>query len=82
MALSAELGRAGYTPDWIQTRAQVTLQPVNNQPTISEIHLITEARVPGIEDKPFQEIAEGARQDCPVSRALKGVNITLEARLV
>ncbi len=82
MALSAELGRAGYTPDWIQTRAQVTFQPVNNQPTISQIHLITEARVPSIEDKTFQEIAAGARQNCPVSRALKAVNITLDAKLV
>ncbi len=82
MALSAELSKAGFTPNRIQTQAEVTLEQVNNQPTISRIHLNTEANVPGIDNNKFQEIAEGARKGCPVSRALTGVNITLNAKLV
>src|SRR5512146_1968458 len=73
MALSADLERAGFPPDRVQTQAEVTFEQVNEKPTISRIHLITEARVPGIDEKKFQEIAEGAREGCPVSRAITAV---------
>jgi osmotically inducible protein OsmC len=82
MALSADLGRAGYTPRRIQTTAHVHLNPVEGKSTITRIHLETEAEVPGIDEKTFQEQAEGAKKGCPVSRALASVEITMSARLV
>lgn len=82
MALSADLGQGGYTPTSIQTTATVYLQPVDGKPTISRIHLSTEAKVPNIDEKTFLEQAEATKMGCPVSRALGGVEITLEARLV
>lgn len=82
MALSADLGRADYTPTRIQTTANVHLERVDGKQTITRIELDTEAEVPGIDDKTFLEFAEGAKAGCPVSRALAGVEITLNARLV
>jgi osmotically inducible protein OsmC len=55
---------------------------VEGRATITHIQLETEARVPGIQEQAFQEIAAGAKQGCPVSRALASVEITLQARLV
>lgn len=81
MALSAELGRAGFTPQSIDTRADVTMEKVNDQNTISKIKLTTHARVPGIDEKTFMEKAEAAKKGCPVSRALAGVQISLDAHL-
>ena len=81
MAFSGELTRAGFPPNQIQTRAEVTLEPVDGKNTISKIHLITVAEVPGIEDKTFQEKAQTAKKGCPVSRALAGVEISLTATL-
>jgi osmotically inducible protein OsmC len=82
MALSGDLGKAGYTPQQVKTKAQIRMEKVEGRSTITRIHLDTEARVPGIEEQAFQQIAEGAKKGCPVSRALTGVEITLDARLV
>jgi osmotically inducible protein OsmC len=82
MALSGDLGKAGYAPEQIHTKAQVTLDRVDGKARITKIHLDTEAKVPGISAEKFQEIAEGAKQGCPVSVALAGVQISLNARLV
>ncbi len=82
MALSADLGRAGFTPTRIFTQATVTLGQVDNKSRITLIHLDTEAVVPGIDDSAFQKIAAGTKEGCPVSAALAAVNITLTARLV
>ena len=49
---------------------------------ITKIHLTTEAEIPGIDDATFQQQAEGAKKGCPVSKALAGPEITLEAKLV
>ncbi len=81
MAFSSNLVKAGFTPTRIQTRAEVHFGPVDGRPTISRIHLTTEAQVPGIPEDQFQQIANGAKENCPVSRALKGVEITLDAKL-
>jgi lipoyl-dependent peroxiredoxin len=81
MALSGDLGRAGYEPESVETTATVQLDKVENGFKISRINLETEARVPGIEDAEFQEVAEGAKKGCPVSQALKAVEIDLDARL-
>ena len=82
MALSGELGRAGYDPKRVSTEARVSLVKGDAGFSINRIQLVTEAEVPGIEDDEFQEIAEAAKNGCPVSRALAGPEITLEAKLL
>ena len=81
MALSAELGKAGFKADTIATTAGVTLE---NHPqtswTVTKIHLETTAKVPGITPEKFSEIANGAKAGCPISRLLKA-EITLDAKL-
>ncbi len=79
MALSLELENAGYKPVSIATQAKVHLN--TEELAISQIDLITEAQVEGIEETEFQKIAEGAKNGCPVSKALAGVNTKLTARL-
>lgn len=82
MALSGELGRAGYEPTRISTTARVHLLKRDEGFTITRIDLETEGAVPGIEEAEFQEKAEAAKAGCPVSRALKSVSeITVTARL-
>ncbi len=80
MALSAELGRAGFTPQRLTVKATVTLEPVDGKPTVSSSALELEGVVPGIDDAKFQEAAAGAKANCPISRLLN-TNITLTARL-
>ena len=80
MALSAELGRAGFTPTRMATQATVTLEQVNGQWTITTVHLENEAWVPGIANEQFQAIAAGAKANCPVSRLFKA-EIALAAKL-
>lgn len=82
MALSAGLEQEGYSPEQVNTTATVTLEEVDEAPTISRIHLVTEARIPDMDDRTFQEFANDAKENCPVSRALAGPEISLEARLV
>ena len=82
MALSAELGKAGITPERIFTKAEVTLGKVGEKSRITTIHLDTEVKVSGIDAAKFQEIAAATKEGCPVSAALTGVNITLTARMV
>lgn len=81
MAFSAGLEKAGYTPENVETTARVTLESVDGAPTISKIHLDTRGRVPGIKESVFQEQAEEAKKNCPVSRLYKGAQITLKASL-
>jgi osmotically inducible protein OsmC len=81
MALSAELGNAGFTPESIETSAVVTLD-LHGTPTITKIRLTTKAKVPGIDKAKFDEIANGAKAGCPVSRVLAAAEITLDATLL
>jgi len=79
MALSAGLARADTPADELHTSATVTFQPGEG---ITRIALTVEGRVPGIDGVAFEEAAEGAKENCPVSKALAGVpEITLEAWL-
>jgi osmotically inducible protein OsmC len=80
MALSAELGKAGFTPDSIETSAVVTLD-MHDKPTVTKIHLTTKAKIPGIDKAKFDEVAKGAKEGCPISRLLKAAEITLDATL-
>lgn len=81
MALSNMLAQAGHVPTRVETTARVHLEPVDGKQTIRRIELICEADVPGIEADEFQKIASEAKSGCPVSRALTGVDISLEASL-
>jgi osmotically inducible protein OsmC len=80
MALAFGLDNAGFTADAIETEAQVTLDQVAGGFAIGAIHLTTRARVPSIEQGKFNEIAAGAKANCPVSKVLNAT-ITLDATL-
>jgi lipoyl-dependent peroxiredoxin len=82
MALANELTKAGHEPDSVRTTAKVHLAKTEGGFGISRIDLATEARVPGIDEDAFQQAADGAKEGCPVSKALAAVEITLDARLV
>src|SRR5688572_30722631 len=82
MALAAQLTRAGQPPTRIHTTAQVKLDKVGDAFSITKIELDTEAEIPGIDDATFQQYANGAKQNCPVSKALAGTEITLTAKLL
>ena len=81
MALSNELAEAGFTPDSVETQANVTLDIVDGDPKITTSKLIVNAHVPEIDEDTFMEHAEGAKKGYPVSKALAGVNIKLDATL-
>ena len=78
MALSNELSKAGHTVETIDTKADVSFQPGRG---ITGIVLTTRASVPGISAEEFTTFAEGAKTNCPVSAALTGTTITLDAGL-
>jgi len=80
MALSLMLGEAGSTPDSLETQAAVTLEKKGDGFEITSSHLTLKAKVPGIDDAKFQEIATKAKEGCPVSK-LFNARITLDAEL-
>ena len=82
MAFAGALGRAGFDPTSVSTTAEVHLVKTDEGFRVPRIDLRTEATVPGIDDGQFQEIAEGAKQNCPISQLLKTAEITLDAKLV
>jgi osmotically inducible protein OsmC len=82
MALSSALGRAGYNPIKIETQAAVHLQKLEAEYTIVRIDLKTEAQVADINEEKFLEIANGAKKNCPISRALEVPVMNLEAKLL
>ena len=82
MALTSALERAGFSPEQVHSDAQANFDNKAGQWTVETIDLDVSAKVPGIDDAKFQEIAEGTRTACPVSRALAGVKINVKAKLV
>lgn len=82
MALSFKLAAAGFTADELRTTASVELQSKDGGFVISNIELALEAKIPGIEESQFQEIAKDAKENCPVSRALSATPMNLEAKLI
>jgi osmotically inducible protein OsmC len=80
MALSFMLNGAGFTADAIDTEATLTMEQVNGNWTVTGIHLMTRARVPGIDAAKFAELASNAKANCPISRLLNA-SITLDAAL-
>ena len=81
MALSAGLGAAGYTPESVETSAKVLLEKAETGFAIRRIDLTTTAVVPGIDEAAFQEQAETAKANCPISKALAATDIHLTATL-
>jgi len=80
MALSADLGRAGFKAERIESTAEVSFGKVDDKPTVTASHLMTKARVPGIDRANFEKIANETKVGCPISRLLK-LDITLDATL-
>ena len=81
MALSAVLGKAGFVPDDIRTRAEVTMEPgMDPGPTVTGVTLVLAARVPGIDAATFDDLAQQAKAGCVISRAL-AVPVQLQATL-
>ena len=82
MALSHQLAQAGHPPKRVHTTAKVNFEKQTEGFAITRIELRTEAQVPGIDNAAFQKAAQGAKDGCPVSKALKATPITLEAKLL
>ena len=80
MALSAQLGTMGLTPDRIATSASVSLEKVGDGFAITAVHLTVKAKVPGADAPQFQTAANNAKAGCPVSKVLNAT-ITLDATL-
>lgn len=82
MALSHMLAEGGHKPERISTQAKVALGKSGDGFAITSIELVTEGVVPGIDAATFQKYAEEAKAGCPVSKALAGTQIKLQAKLV
>lgn len=80
MAFSAELGKAGFTPASIHVTATVSLEKTDAGWTVTESDLDLKAKIPGIDEAKFLEIANGAKAGCPISRLLNA-KVTLDAKL-
>lgn len=81
MALSMMLGEAGLTADRIDTAAEVTLDKQADGFAITAVHLVLRAKVPGASEAQFLEIANKAKEGCPVSKVLNA-KISLDAALM
>jgi lipoyl-dependent peroxiredoxin len=83
MALSSEIANAGGTPQSLDVTAMVTLGPDPEKGgfAITGVKLVVEAEVEGLDAAAFAKAAQTAKEGCPVSKALAGTTITLEASL-
>jgi len=80
MALSSELGKLGMTPESLDTKATLTLEFIDGNPTITASQLEVTARIPGADRDKFDQAAHNAEVGCPVSRVLKA-KISMTATL-
>jgi osmotically inducible protein OsmC len=81
MALSHGLSQAGNPPERLEVSAKVTLDQRDGAPTVTTSELTVTGSVPGLDQDGFAEAAAGAGKECPISRALAGVEITVDAVL-
>jgi osmotically inducible protein OsmC len=81
MATAFQLSGVGHPPNSLQCDATLTMEQVPGGWQIAAIHLVLRAEVPGIDAAKFQELAEGAKANCPVSKVLNAT-ITLDASLI
>lgn len=79
MAFSLILGENGFTPESIETTAEVTMDP--DKLELISSHLILEAKIPNIDEAKFKELSNEAKENCPISKVLN-LDITLEAKLL
>jgi osmotically inducible protein OsmC len=77
MAFSNELDKAGFTPESVETEASVSLDKVDGGFKITRVDLATVGIVPGIDEQTFNKIAKQASEGCPVSQALKAIEINV-----
>jgi len=77
MQLSADLTKAGFVPEVLETKCTIIME----EGTITKSELVVKAKVASLKDDQFQEIAKGAKQNCPVSKAYKSLEISLDASL-
>lgn len=82
MSLSHALDEAGFKPVSVETEASAMLEKVDGGFAINEILLTSKGKAEGVDEKKFKEIAMEAKDNCPVSKALKGVNITLDITML
>ena len=83
MALSAQLGNANFTPESLETTADVKFEKTEEGFRITAIHLTTRAKVPGASAEAFDTAAQNAKNGCPISQLFKGnTQISLDAKLV
>jgi len=80
MALSGQLGKAGLTADELRTKATVSMEKVDDGFSITAVHLELVAKIPGASQEAFDQAANTAKENCPVSKLLNA-KITLDARL-
>ena len=80
MAFSAELGKAGITPESIHTTATITLDKTDAGFTVTESHLDVTAKIPGADKTKVLAIANAAKAGCPISRLLNA-KVTMDAKL-
>ena len=80
MALSSELGKAGYHPESIETKANLDFDKTDAGFSVKSIHLDVSAKVPSADPAKFQAAADAAKKTCPISRLLN-TQITLTAKL-
>ncbi len=81
MALSAQLGGAGITPESVRTTAAVTLEKVEGGFAVTSSHLDVTAKIPGVDRAAFEKAANEAKAGCPISKLLNA-KITMDAKLV
>jgi len=81
MALSAQLGGAGITPESVRTTAAVTLEKVEGGFAVTSSHLDVTAKIPGVDRAAFEKAANDAKAGCPISKLLNA-KITMDAKLV
>ena len=81
MALAHELSQSGNPPDHLDVNAKVTLDERDGSPTVTSSVLTVNGRVPGVDQAAFEAAAANAGKNCPISRALDGVEITVQATL-
>lgn len=81
MALSHTLTEAGNPPEHLDVTAKVTLDERDGAPTVTTSQLTVTGSVPGIDQTGFEQAARDAGKNCPISRALAGVEISVEATL-
>jgi osmotically inducible protein OsmC len=83
MALAGALSKADTPPTKLESEARTTFDKVGEGFKITKIELSIRGEVEGIDDQAFQQAAQGAKENCPVSQALKGnVEVTLDAALL